>query len=174
VIPSVAMRQEERSPDTRAPILIIGVGNILLSDEGVGVRVVEAIQQMKMPDNVEVLDGGTASMALLDSLGDRDKVIVIDAIKGNHEPGTLYRFTPDDISAQREVITSIHQLGVLDALAHVEYMGCAPKSVVFFGIEPDKLDLGLELTPKVKSKIPRVIELVLRELGISAQSTFNV
>lgn len=174
MMPNVAMRQGEKDKTTRAPILVLGVGNILLSDEGVGVRVVEAMEQMKMPDNVEVLDGGTASMALLDILRDRDKVIIIDAVKADHEPGTLYRFTPGDISVHKEIITSLHQLGVLDALTHVEYLGHAPQSVVFYGIEPEELGWGLELTPKVMSKIPRVIELVLSELGVSAPSAAGV
>ena len=166
MMPSSALRQTEEEANTRAPVLVLGVGNILLRDEGVGVRVVEALQQVTLPDDVEALDGGTASMALLDTLRDRDKVIIIDAVKGNHEPGTLYRFTPGDISVHREIITSLHQLGVLDALTHVEYLGHAPQSVVFYGIEPEELGWGLELTPKVKSIIPRVIELVLSELSV--------
>lgn len=161
------MKQVEETA-TRAPILVLGVGNILLSDEGVGVRVAEALQRMELPEGVEVLDGGTASMALLDSLRDRDKVIIIDAVKGHHEPGTIYRFTPGDISVHREIITSLHQLGVLDALTHAEYLGHAPQSVIFYGIEPEEMDWGLDLTPRVGAVIPRVIELVLTELKTSA------
>lgn len=153
---------------TRAPVIVLGVGNILLRDEGVGVRVAEALARMEPADGIEVLDGGTASMALLDSLRDRDKVIIIDAVKGGGRPGTLYRFTPDDISVHREVITSLHQLGVLDALTHVECLGRAPKSVVFYGIEPGDMGWGLNLTPEVEAALPRVLELVLGELGLPA------
>ena len=168
MMPGLAMRQGERDANTRAPVLVLGVGNILLSDEGIGVRVAEAMQQMKLPDNVEVLDGGTASMALLDTLRDRDRVIIIDAVKGKHHPGTIYRFTPADINVQREIITSLHQLGVLDALTQVEFLGHAPRDVVLYGIEPEDIGLSLELTPDVRAAIPRVIELVLSELKTSA------
>ena len=168
MMPNLVMRQSEEDARTRAPILVLGVGNILLSDEGVGVRVVEAMQQMKMPENVEVLDGGTASMALLDTLRDRDRVIVIDAVKGNHHPGTIYRFTPADISVQREIATSLHQLDLLDALAQLEFLGRPPRDVVLYGIEPKDIGLSLELTPEVRAAIPRVIELVLSELETPA------
>lgn len=163
------MRQLEETAN-RAPVLVLGVGNILLRDEGVGVRVAEALQGIALPDGVEVLDGGTASMALLDSLRDRDRVVIIDAVKGGGEPGTLYRFTPGDIRVHSEVITSLHQLGVLDALFHLECLGRAPKSVVFYGIEPGEMDLGLDLTAGVEAVVPRVVELVLGELGASAPS----
>lgn len=163
------MRQTEEAAG-RAPVLVLGVGNILLSDEGAGVRAAEALQRMDLPRGVEVLDGGTASMALLDSLSDRDKVVIIDAVKGGGEPGTLYRFTPDDIRVHGEVITSLHQLGVLDALAHVECLGHAPKSVIFYGIEPGEMEWGLDLTPRVGAALPRVVELVLGEVGAAAPS----
>ena len=168
MMPNLVMRQSGEDARTRAPILVLGVGNILLSDEGVGVRVVEALQWMKLPDGVEVLDGGTASMALLDSLSNRDEVIVIDAVKGNHDPGTIYRFTPADMNAQKEIVTSLHQIDLLDALSQVELLGHAPHDVVLYGIEPKELGLGLELTPEVKAALPRVIELVLSELKTSA------
>ncbi len=161
-MPEAVTRQGEEA--TRAPILVLGVGNILLGDEGVGVRVAQAMQQMKLPDNVEVLDGGTASMALLDSLSDREKVIVIDAVEGRQEPGTIYRFTPADIIVQKGIVTSLHQLGILDALTQVEFLGRAPGNVVLYGIEPEDTRLRLELTPEVRAAMPRVIELVIGEL----------
>jgi hydrogenase maturation protease len=168
MVPNLVMRQSEEDTRTRAPILVLGVGNILLGDEGVGVRVVEAMQRMKLSHGVEVLDGGTASMALLDSLSNRDRVIVIDAVKGNHDPGTIYRFTPADMNAQKEIVTSLHQIDLLDALTQVEFLGRAPRDVVLYGIEPKSIGLGLELTPEVEAAIPRVIELVLSELQTSA------
>jgi len=154
----------------RCPILVLGVGNILLRDEGIGIRVVEALQRMKLPDNVEVLDGGTASMALLDTLSNREKVIVIDAVRCNNTPGTLYRLTPNDISSGKGTQTSVHQIGLLDALFHVECLGDAPREVVIYGVEPRDLDWGMELSPEVEAAIPRVVDLVLGELSMPANS----
>jgi hydrogenase maturation protease len=154
----------------RPPTLVLGVGNILLRDEGIGVRVVEALQLVDLPDNVEVLDGGTASMALLDTLSSRDKVIVIDAIKGNNAPGTLYRLAPGDIATGKGTRTSVHQIGLLDALAHIECLGHAPREVVIYGVEPKEIDWGMDLTPEVEAAIPRVVKLVLDELCRPANS----
>ena len=160
-----ANKQEKNKSISRPSILILGVGNILLSDEGVGVRIVEAMEGWELPDNVELFDGGTASVDLLDSLANRDKVIIIDAVKGGNEPGTLYRFTPNDVTIQRQNFTSLHQVGLLETLTMARYLGCAPQEVVIYGIEPKKVSWGLELSPEVAAVVIRVIELVLAELG---------
>lgn len=125
---------------------------------------------MDLPDGVELLDGGTASMALLDTLSDRDKVIVVDAVRCGDKPGTLYRLTPNDIAAATERQTSVHQIGLLDALSHVELLGSAPREVVIYGIEPKELDWGMALTPEVEAAIPGVVNLVLAELAKCTQS----
>ena len=153
-----------KNPALSPCILILGVGNILLSDEGVGVRVIEAMQEMTIPANVELLDGGTASADLIDYLNNRDKVIIIDAVQGKNEPGTIYRFTPADIKVQKDIHTSVHQIDLLEALTMAEYLGDVPQSIVIYGIEPKELGWGLELSPEVAAVIPRVIELVLSEL----------
>ncbi len=160
-----ANRHKKQKSISRPSILIMGVGNILLSDEGVGVHIIEAMEGRKLPDNVELFDGGTASVDLLNSLANRDKVIIIDAVKVGNEPGTLYRFTPDDITVQRQDLTSLHQVGLLETLTMARYLGCAPRQVIIFGVEPMKVSWGLELSPEVARVVPRVVELVLRELG---------
>ena len=165
MIQKEANKQGKEKSISRPFILILGVGNILLSDEGVGVRVIEAMEGRELPDNVELFDGGTASVDLLDSLANRDKVIIIDAVKGGNEPGTLYCFTPADITVQRQNLTSLHQVGLLETLTMTEYLGCATREVVIFGIEPQKVSWGLELSPEVTAVVPRVVELVLNELG---------
>lgn len=156
--------QKSRS-SPRSPVLVLGVGNILLSDEGVGVRVIETMEGRELPDNVELFDGGTASVDLLDSLTNRDKVIIIDAVKGGNEPGTLYRFTPADITVQRQSLTSLHQISLLETLTMATCLGCAPREVVIFGIEPKEVGWGMELSPEVAVVVPTVIQLVLAELG---------
>ncbi|MFH1140997.1 MAG: HyaD/HybD family hydrogenase maturation endopeptidase [Chloroflexota bacterium] len=152
---------------SRPSLLILGVGNVLLRDEGVGVRVVEAMEGMKLPGNVELLDGGTASLGLLDSLANRDRLVVIDAVRGGGEPGTVYRLSPKDMAMQAQAITSLHQVGLLEALALAEGLGCAPREVTIFGIEPKEISWGLELTPQVAAAVPGVIELVLGELPLT-------
>ncbi|MFC2066060.1 HyaD/HybD family hydrogenase maturation endopeptidase [Chloroflexota bacterium] len=160
-------KTEERGRKNPAPspcILILGVGNILLSDEGVGIRVVEAMKGMTLPDHVELMDGGTGAFDLFNIIADRDNVIIIDAVKGGGEPGAVYRFRPDDISVQGQYLTSVHQVSLMDTLTMAKLTGCSPRDIVIYGIEPKKLGWGLELSPEVAAVIPRVIELVLNEL----------
>jgi hydrogenase maturation protease len=162
-------KQIKQESISHSPILILGVGNILLSDEGVGVRVIEAMESLELPDDVELFDGGTASVDLLNNLADRDKVIIIDAVQGGSKPGTLYRFTPDDITVQRQNFTSIHQVGLLETLTTAKYLGCEPREVVIFGIEPKEVNWGLELSSEIRVVLPRVVELVLNEIETARQ-----
>lgn len=156
--------QDHTDSAPRSSTLILGVGNILLGDEGVGVRTIEAMQKMNLPDDVEILDGGTASLDLLEILDNREKVIIVDAVQGGGEPGTLYRFTPDDIRANRPVTTSLHQVGLLETLTTLELSGNIPRNITIYGIEPKSLDWSLELSPEIAAMIPRIIELVLDDI----------
>jgi hydrogenase maturation protease len=155
-----------RTSEDRPSTLVLGVGNILLSDEGVGVHVIETLKGQDLPPDVEVLDGGTASLELLNIMANRDKVIVIDAVEGGGEPGTIYRFTPDDIKYHSMTFTSLHQISLLETLTDAKYLGIAPKTVVILGIEPKEMDLGLEMTTEAAAAVPRVVELVLAELEV--------
>ena len=147
----------------RCPNIVLGIGNILLRDEVVGVRVIERMRGISLPDDVELVDGGTAGADLLDVLAERQKVIVIDAVQADCEPGTLLRFTADDLVRPDGVGMSLHELGLGEALTMTRQLGCAPKEVVVFGIEPKDLRCGLELSEEVVASIPKVVEWVLAE-----------
>lgn len=145
----------------RAPTLIMGIGNILLRDEGIGVRVVEAMRDVVLPEGVELLDAGTAGADLLDLVADRAKVIVIDAIDADAQPGTVLRLKAEDLAPDEGAPISLHQLGLAQSLAMADQLGCAPREVVVFGIQPKTIETGLELTETVAAAIPSVIEAVL-------------
>lgn len=149
------------------PVLVLGIGNILLQDEGVGVRVVERLQQMRLPPGVQTLDGGTSGADLIDAIADRAKVIVIDATDGDGEPGTVYRFTVGDLVRRVSSIGSLHELGFLDSYLMSVQLGCAPREVVFLGIQPERIQFGLDLSDKVSREVPKVIGLVLNEITSS-------
>ncbi len=153
------------TPNNRRPILILGIGNILLRDEGVGVRVIEQMQKMHLPDDAELVDGGTAGADLLDVLAERRKVIVIDAVQANCEPGTVLQFTADDLVRPDGVGTSLHELGLGEALTMTKQLGCEPKDVVVFGIKPKDTGCGLELSEEIAASVPKVVELVLAEIA---------
>ena len=143
--------------------LVLGIGNILMRDEGVGVRVIEAMRDLPMPADVELLDGGTSGVDLVDEVADRTKVIVIDAVKTDGKPGTTFRFGPADLIRDTERALSLHEFGLLETLMAAEHLGCAPKEVVIFGIQPKEVSVGLELSAEVAEALPKVIELVLAE-----------
>jgi hydrogenase maturation protease len=147
-----------------APTLILGIGNILLGDEGVGVRAVEALARRELPAGVEAVDGGTGGADLVEVIADRTRLIVIDAVAAGAEPGTVFRFTPGDLTSGTRPALSLHEFGLLETLAMAERLGCAPGEVVIFGVQPKTVAPGLELSPEVAAAVPAVIDQVLAEL----------
>ena len=150
-----------------APILVLGVGNLLMSDEGFGVRVVEELQKgSDLPRHVEIIDGGTAGHDLIDIIEKRTKIIIIDAVDGGCEPGSIYRFTPADLqNGSTYDMTSLHQIGILEILNYAHLFGQAPQETVILGIQPLSLELKIGLSPKIEAQIPKMMELVLKEIN---------
>ncbi len=152
-------------------ILVLGLGNVLLKDEGVGVHIAQRLQELALPDNVEVMDGGTASLDVLLSATGIEKLVVIDALRAGKEAGTIYktRLKNQERDKLEQIFSgnsriSLHQIGLIDALAIAEKMNCALKEIVIIGVEPEKIDYGLELTDKVKQRIPEIVNTVLKEI----------
>jgi hydrogenase maturation protease len=145
-------------------ILIMGVGNILLKDEGIGVHVVGRLKEMSLPENVEVLDGGTAGLDLVDFMENRRKLIVIDAVKSGGKPGTIYRLTEENLKIKPKAIISFHEIDFLDALYMSDVMKNKPEEVIVIGIEPKDMSDGIDLSPEIEERIPRIIEIVMEEL----------
>jgi len=145
-------------------ILILGIGNILLQDEGVGVRVIEYLQTQPVPPNVELIDGGTAGFDLLDIISDRRAIILIDAIDAGHLPGTIVRFAPQDILPANSPQLSAHNIDFAQALKMAALLKCAPQNVVIFGIQPASIEPGLRLTDGIAPLVPKIASLVLDEL----------
>ncbi len=143
--------------------LILGIGNILLRDEGVGVRVIEAMSTMDTPADVDLLDGGTSGAGLIDEVADREKVIVIDAIDTDLQPGAVLRLTLDDLIQRTDSALSLHEFGVLETFQAARLLGRAPREVVIFGVQPKDVSTGLELSEEVAGAVPKVIDLVLSE-----------
>ena len=147
-------------------VLVLGVGSILMMDEGVGIRAVEELQRrFRFPDNVEVLDGGTSGIELLSYISGKDYLIIIDAIKSGNPPGTVLRVEGEDIHARFRTRISPHQIGISDLLAAAKLTDEIPKQLVLFGIEPDRIELGLGLSGAVRENLDRLIQIVVDELG---------
>lgn len=146
-------------------VVVLGVGNLLLSDEGVGVHVANKLMEMDLPPEVDVVEGGTDGFRLMNVVTGAARLIVVDAVKGGGPPGSIYRFDIKDAPTYPdEYKTSVHQIGILEVVHLSELIGEAPETTII-GVEPKSLDMGMELSPEVKAKLPRIIELVLEEIN---------
>jgi hydrogenase maturation protease len=146
-------------------ITVLGVGNILMQDEGFGVRVVERLlNHYSFPPNVQVLDGGTLGMELLRFLVGTDNLILIDAVSGQLPPGSFYRFRNDEVKAYFKEKVSMHELGIQDVLAIMEVLEKPAKEIMIMGVQPFAIDIGLELTPIVAETMDNVVKEILQVL----------
>jgi hydrogenase maturation protease len=149
---------------TRTPLLILGLGNVLCSDDGLGVAAVSRLQRdYQAPDGVEVLDGGTLGMALLPYLMQADIAILVDAIRTDDPPGTAVRLDGADVLPAARNRLSPHQVGVVDLLDGAMLRGEYPGTVILIGLVPRGTDLGIELAPEVEAGLPGLIDAVVAE-----------
>ncbi|MBI5587037.1 MAG: HyaD/HybD family hydrogenase maturation endopeptidase [Deltaproteobacteria bacterium] len=144
--------------------LVLGVGNILLKDEGLGVRAIEYIRERySVPESVSVVDGGTGGLNLLSLIRDFDHIIIVDAVAPRTTPGALYRIPGKMLPKSPPLMTTAHQLGVSDMLAIADLEGYDP-DVVVIGMEPKEISVSLELSSVIREKLPEVAEMVAKEL----------
>lgn len=146
-------------------IMILGVGCILYTDEGFGIRVVETLMdEYEFPDNVSLIDGGVLGMNLLGTISEADYLIVVDAIRNNGAPGALYRLEGDDIPARVRAKNSLHQVDFIEALTMCQALDKVPETVIV-GIEPEDIDtLSIEMTETAARQVDPMIGMVLAEL----------
>lgn len=151
--------------EAAAKTVILGVGNLLLSDEGVGVQVVERLtEQYVLPDGVEAVDGGTLGMDLLYYLEGAEHLLILDAVEMDQSPGAVVRLEDDEVPAFLSLKMSPHQMGVPDMLFAARLRDLYPRHVVLWGVQPGCLDIGLDLSPPVAARVPFLIEQVRQEI----------
>ena len=155
-------------------IVVLGIVNILLSDEGVGVRVVEKLEaEYIVPPEVEIIDGGTCGMEMLDQLEDLDGLIVVDCVRHGQPPATPVLLKGDQVPVFFKTKLSPHQISLSDVLASLELTDTAPKTTVIIGIQPASMSLGMELTPEVAARVPELLATTIAELkalGITVEA----
>ncbi len=147
-------------------VLVLGVGNVMMGDEGLGVQVARnLLQNYVFPPEVEVIDGGTGGLSLLSYIRSARRVIVIDAIQAGAEPGSIFMFDSDQLEETGGVKTSVHDIGIIDVLKTAGLLDDrAPATII--GVQPGKMDeFGGGLSPEVGDKIGRVIQMVLDHLA---------
>ena len=144
-------------------VLVLGIGNVLMGDEGVGVYVVRHLEKLGVPGGVELLDGGTGSFLLLEPMQRARKIILIDATLDDHPPGTVRRLTPRFSTEYPRTLTA-HDIGLKDLL-DTFYLLEGPVDVVLFVVSIASLqEIGMDLSPEIEARVPAIGELVLREL----------
>ncbi len=145
--------------------LVLGVGNTLMGDEGVGVHVIERLLAgYKIPEEVQVLDGGVLGMDLLYYLEGIENLLLVDAVEAHKEPGTIIRLENDEVPAFLSLKISPHQVGVPDMLAVAKIKDVYPKRLVLWGIQPEFLSMGLDLSPLISSKVDFLVEKLVEQL----------
>lgn len=146
-------------------IIVLGIGNILLSDEGVGPKVAWRLKaEYRFPPNVEIYDGGTTGLGLLPYIEEADHLVIVDAVEGPGDPGSVYRYTVDDFKLNIPKKMSIHDVGLIECLALAELDGETPRRTIIIGVKPKTLAPGMELTDVVASKVDELVRMTVKEI----------
>jgi len=147
-------------------ILVLGLGNAIMSDDALGGQAVHRLRkEYDFPVEVALVDGGTLGLDLLPRLEGIERLLIIDALDMQAEPGTVFRLEGDEVPRAFASKLSVHQMGVQDLLAVAELQGNLPGELVVWGIQPESIEVGTDLTPKVRSALTRLMEGVLDELN---------
>jgi hydrogenase maturation protease len=162
------MIMTNNAKETPPRIVVIGVGNLLQRDEGIGIHAIQALEKMDLPPDVKLVDGGT-SPDLIAYTRASEKMIIVDCAKAGGEPGTFYRFKPEDLTAGKGTLASAHEMGVVENLNLMTLTGNKPKETVIIGIEPAVIDWGMELSGTLKRRLPDLTKVVLKEIGVKAR-----
>ncbi len=149
----------------RAEVLVIGFGNVLVEDEGIGVYAVEELlRRYQLPPSVAVVDGGTSSGDLLEEMALRERVIIADAVNTGASPGTLVRLADEEVPALFRNRLSAHQLGLSDTLAALFLMNRSPRHITVIGMVPLSLETRIGLSHEAKARLSAMVDLLAEEL----------
>lgn len=154
------MGSNARRPGT----LVIGLGNVLRGDDGVGVRVIQALSAQPLAPDVEVVDGGTQGLGLVPLFEGRERIILVDAADVGKAPGQFVRFhlAEADLPGADEHL-SIHAAGLRDALRLAQALKILPDRVIIYGVQPARLDWDSELSSEVRAAVPRLAAALVEE-----------
>jgi len=147
-------------------VLVLGIGNLVMSDDGVGVKVVQQLQrEYSCAENVEIMDGGTLGLDLLPKMEELDHLIVVDAVETGYKPGTCIRLTGEELPIALETKLSPHQMGLKDLLSVAQLLGHSPGEMVLIGVQPGSIEMDTELTPEVNAVLQDLVDNVVDELS---------
>jgi len=146
-------------------VLVLGLGNSIMSDDGFGVKVVNTLSsRYRFQGKIRLVDGGTLGLDLLPHLEDVESLLIIDALDMRDEPGQVFRIEGDDVPRAFASKLSVHQMGLQDLLAVAELQGHVPTRLVVWGVQPESIEMGTELTARVEAAVATVVAKVIEEL----------
>lgn len=146
-------------------ILVLGLGNTIMTDDGFGVEVVTALaSRYHFPGPVTLLDGGTLGLDLLPYLEGVDSLLIVDALDMRDAPGSIFRLSGDEVPRAFASKLSVHQMGLQDLLAVAELQGHVPRDLVVWGVQPECIEMGTALTATVAAAVEPVIAKILEQL----------
>lgn len=146
--------------------LVLGIGNLLMTDDALGVKIVQKIQQeYSFSEDVAVVDGGTLGLDLLPMVEEADRLLIVDALEMNAEPGAVFKMVGDEVPKVLANKVSIHQMGGQDLLALAELQGYLPTELVVLGTQAGCVEMGLDMTDAVEATVPRILEEVKKQLN---------
>lgn len=146
-------------------ITILGIGNTLFADEGVGIYLLPLLEEaLKEVENIEIIEGLTDGMKLLGPIEDAENLIIIDAINAGKVPGTIITLVGDEIPAYFGIKMSVHQMGFQEVLFAAKMRERYPEQIVMFGMQPTSLQLGVGLTETNQNKLPELAKVVLDQV----------
>ena len=148
------------------PVTVLGIGNVILKDEGFGVRVAEYLAaNYDFDDSVQIIDGGTLGIELTHYVTDTQKLLVIDSIDGGAIPGTIFCFRNEEVSAHFAKKISAHEVGIQDVLTVLKLTGRAVPQVTVIGVQPYDIGAGVDLTDDMAKLMSKITSMALEELG---------
>ncbi len=155
-------------------IVAVGIGNIVHADDGAGVHALQMLRDSgRVPTGVSLIEGGTLGLELVSYLQNAKRILLLDAVDANAEPGSLLRLTGEELLSIKGGL-SVHQLGVADLLAALSLVSDGYQDVILLGVQPESTDWATELTPKVKQAMPALVETALEQLHTwAAQPTLH-
>lgn len=143
-------------------VLILGIGNTLRGDDGLGVHIVRQMEESgtRLPAGIDLLDGGTAGFDLLGLIEGYDKIVIVDALRTDDRPGSIYRFTPEHAAGQRARF-SLHEVGIMEVIRMLRILDRDPE-IEFVGIVPENIsDIDTTISEAVRESVPRAVEVIL-------------
>ncbi len=148
------------------PVVVLGLGNPLMTDEGIGVYLIERLTESASEyPAVDFVDAGTGGLSILYHIESRRKAILIDCTLMSEPPGTIRRFTPEDVQSTKVLShQSLHEADVLRVIEMARQLGQAPDTVILFGIQPVRIEPGLGLSQALMERIDEYVSMILREL----------